>query len=850
MDRYFIYSLWLPSEFSGKDVGNTEEFRGALSFYRCLQQYVLEISTRIPFLRFNEYHCDPLVGPRWYFAIQAVAVHYQICSPEWSEITKVPSSNEGEMDEATPPVGACVRAVEEFEKERLETSALNDLEEAAECLHLLADKLPPPGRALLDVVWVVGRSVRLPEGLPVIGALKRMHAWHKAAISIMPIAHENPRQDEKVDDHIRFYLDAECKSDAHDVISSSTLWRGTFQLRVQRAAPGIELPGFVLKFCEPSHPVSVSPLPYNAKHPHVRPRGQRGQVHQYFDPSLELIQVVDVSSIPQYLFTNIHLQLSVEGVLPLKRSRCILQHFSSLPSQVGVILYLGCTITIVPAPPPIQLSYLKWKAFMGTKVNQPAAPNTFVKGRSKGLFFCLRADEHHGCLATLLYSANHINGTAPAAIFDALYEVPKEPASADFQTSSFLSKLCSFHVDDLITAEKRLGFWQSKTLHRWTKSDVDGAAVASSSLSALLSASREEVLLKIMQTLPFTDSSVALPSSERPTSSQLDFHPAKCPEWQAIKNHDVLERLKRKLRFVLPPQFASPVSMVPSSKTCHIGLQPQEVLRLFTPEGLPVKSSLPPLKVGCTPGLTEEMVRSMSFNDLLHCRFHGVDFCVDDGSVSPGRALSMPQLLARCQSIETASFCSDPARTMQSHGPRPPSPTVQPSMDHGLSSTSDTEGKSTGGLSLLRRGSTDSFCSHSSLCPGPSDGESATSSRPSRNVPSWKQMSQNCKEELPSCTSKACVAEGASSVKTEVARQKESRSQRHTRMLQGVVNKVLKKHGMARGHACYSACSKRLFDICKVYLKDLKTSHGLQAEMVKAAQCNVQQVVSWITEKH
>uniref|UniRef100_UPI00358F3B2B mdm2-binding protein-like isoform X2 n=1 Tax=Myxine glutinosa TaxID=7769 RepID=UPI00358F3B2B len=323
-----------------------------------------------------------------------------------------------------------------------------------------------------------------------------------------------------------------------------------------------------------------------------------------------------------------------------------------------------------------------------------------------------------------------------------------------------------------------------------------------------------------MQTLPFTDSSVALPSSERPTSSQRDFHPAKCPEWQAIKNHDVLERLKRKLRFVLPPQFASPVSMVPSSKTCHIGLQPQEVLRLFTPEGLPVKSSLPPL------------------------------FCVDDGSVSPGRALSMPQLLARCQSIETASFCSDPARTMQSHGPRPPSPTAQPSMDHGLSSTSDTEGKSTGGLSLLRRGSTDSFCSHSSLCPGPSDGESATSSRPSRNVPSWKQMSQNCKEELPSCTSKACVAEGASSVKTEVARQKESRSQRHTRMLQGVVNKVLKKHGMARGHSCYSACSKRLFDICKVYLKDLKTSHGLQAEMVKAAQCNVQQVVSWITEKH
>uniref|UniRef100_A0A8C4RBR6 MDM2 binding protein n=1 Tax=Eptatretus burgeri TaxID=7764 RepID=A0A8C4RBR6_EPTBU len=681
-----------------------------------------------------------------------------------------------------------------------------------------------------------------------------MRTWHNAVISVMPITHEDACQDGKVDRHIRLYLEAEWKNDAHNVISSSTLWRGTLPLRVQRAVPGLELPGFVLKFCEPSRPASVSPLPYNAKNPHVQPCGQPGQVYQYFDPSLELVQVVDVSSIPQFLFTNVHLQLSVEGVLTLKRSRCILQHFSLLPSHVGVILYLGCTITNVPVPPPVQLSSLKWKEFMGTKVNQPAAPDTLVKGRSKGLFFCLRADERHGCLATLLYSASHINGAAPAAIFNALYEVHKEPASTDFETSSFLGKLCSFRIDDLITAEKHFGVWLSENLHRLIESNDDGAAVASSPLPALLSAAREEVLLESMQTLPLTDPSTALPSYERPTSSKRDLHPAKCPERQALKNHDDVERLKHKLRFVLPPQFASLVSLGPYSKTCHVGLQPQEVLRLFTPEGLPTKSALPPPKVGCTPGLTEEMVRSMSFNDLLHCRFHGVDFCVDDGSVSPGRAFSVPQLFARCQSIETASFCSGSARTTQAHSPWPPNPTAQPSKDHGLDSTSDTEGKSTGSLGLLRRGSTDSFCSHTSLCPGPSDCESTASSRPSRNVPSSKQISQpqNCEEELQSSTSKACVTEGASSGKTEakVARRKESRSQRHTRMLQGVVAKVLEKHNMARGNSCYSACSQRLFDVCKVYLKDLKTSHGLQAAMVKAAQCNVQQVVSWITEKH
>lgn len=38
-------------------------------------------------------------------------------------------------------------------------------------------------------------------------------------------------------------------------------------------------------------------------------------------------------------------------------------------------------------------------------------------------------------------------------------------------------------------------------------------------------------------------------------------------------------------------------------------------------------------------------------------------------------------------------------------------------------------------------------------------------------------------------------------------------------MLQEVVTKALKHHGISVEHECFKACSKRLFDISKFYLK-------------------------------
>ncbi|KAG2464967.1 MTBP protein, partial [Polypterus senegalus] len=53
---------------------------------------------------------------------------------------------------------------------------------------------------------------------------------------------------------------------------------------------------------------------------------------------------------------------------------------------------------------------------------------------------------------------------------------------------------------------------------------------------------------------------------------------------------------------------------------------------------------------------------------------------------------------------------------------------------------------------------------------------------------------------------------------------KESRSQKHTKMLEEVVAKTLKHHGITGEHSNFSIFSQRLFEICKLYLKVLVLS--------------------------
>ncbi|KAJ3598089.1 hypothetical protein NHX12_001603 [Muraenolepis orangiensis] len=165
--------------------------------------------------------------------------------------------------------------------------------------------------------------------------------------------------------------------------------------------------------------------------------------------------------------------------------------------------------------------------------------------------------------------------------------------------------------------------------------------------------------------------------------------------------------------------------------------------------------------------------------------------------LSPGRVSRMPFSKASSSNYHGIEFCLDKQRAL----------------DRDLGFVR---------LQLVKSESSDSLCSQSSSSINP-PGVAADTSRP--------------------------VHQRTPQGHIEDQQAKESRSQKHHRMLKEVVAKTLSHHGVSAEHKCFRACSQRLFEISKFYLKDLKTSRGLHDEMKKAAKSNAKQVIDWVLEK-
>lgn len=72
---------------------------------------------------------------------------------------------------------------------------------------------------------------------------------------------------------------------------------------------------------------------------------------------------------------------------------------------------------------------------------------------------------------------------------------------------------------------------------------------------------------------------------------------------------------------------------------------------------------------------------------------------------------------------------------------------------------------------------------------------------------------------------------------------KESRSERHKRRLQSIVDTVLAENGVSSSDPIYKSCSMRLFKVTKLFVMDLPNSRNLKEEMMKIAQSQVHQVI-------
>uniref|UniRef100_A0A3P9JVC4 MDM2 binding protein n=1 Tax=Oryzias latipes TaxID=8090 RepID=A0A3P9JVC4_ORYLA len=817
-------------------------------------------------------------APRWFFAVQTCHLATQFCMSAWEELNSSQQKTDSEEDKPSP-VKACLTSLSIQTAPGLkdeEPSLTELLDEAAEGLHLLSDKLPPPGKALVDVLFLAfaEQTPPLKELLPLLGALKHMSCWHAAKISVIT---QHTSRWQKVASSLGAGLLG--PADLFSCIDHREMWRGDLLIREKKCGSELRFDGFSVRLPElQKAECNLLPAPCASTDQRLH-----SEVFHYYASSLDLIQIVHLSDLPSFLMSSKHLELCLLG--KSMKAKLLMEQLRSLRGTVGALFSLPCRITPIAQPAASQLSSQRWKESLAKGQKSLLVPDTETKGESAAYFLLVQGpddDESGVCRVRMMHSTSQINGAAVMTTISSLLR--EKPPSAEVNVGAVLHLLPCLQGDGLVQRERKLAQVQMLALKEYFKGKKESLASSSVSVSDLktfLNLIREQYLNSApLDSAPSMAASCLTKelATEQPGCQTLTHQLTDWPERSVLQNMENLQKRRQKRKLVMLGSGSSDSLLGPkdSQRSSSALLDAKELLKYFTADGLPC-GDLQPLTINrgnnffqLSPDLSPGRVSQMPFSKASASHYHGLEFCLDNQ-----RSLDRDQVFARLQSrlirYETQTTCSkEPCALPFALSPAPsPALISEPGSvpDGETLLNSDVsrlkcrswEAELAGGttrrkLRLVKSGSSDSFCSPSSNSSGVNSTIKTLQQQPSR---SQSTSSSVC---TPAGTRHTAVSVSApdglkvqqqrtSQRNFEDKRAKESRSQKHNRMLEEVVGKTLKHHGISVEHKCYEACSKRLFDISKFYLKDLKTSRGLYDEMKKAARSNVKQVIGWVLEK-
>ncbi|XP_040020277.2 mdm2-binding protein [Gasterosteus aculeatus] len=863
MDRYV-----LVISFCQTDDDVAEEYK-CLEPVKRIHDALVDISNRESAGGISVFPACSLSGApsvqRWYLALQACQGVQQFCSSDWEELGTWRQKADSEEEKPTV-VASCLSSLsnQEAPHQNADQPSLTELlEEAAEGLHLLSDKLPPPGKALLDVL-VLGSTEQSPpvkDLLPLLGALKQLSHWHAAKISVVT-RHTTGWQ------KVASYLSAGLvePADLLNCIDDRELWRGGLVVKEKKCASELRFDGFSLRSASRRTPVtSVLRAPFTPTDHRLQ-----SEVFHYYAPVLDLVQLVNLSDLPSFLMSTSQFELSLSG--KSMKAKLLLDQLKSLRGKVGALFSMSCIITQIAQHAASQLSSQRWRESVAGRPKSLPVPDVEVKGESAHYLLLVQGSHDVGseaCMVRMLHSGSQINGAAAMATISGLLRETSQSSSGDAVSSIF--PLPCLQGAGLLRREKKVTRVQTLVVKEYLRRKE--AASASNSipvndLKVIVGLARKQYLKMIDSTLPsaatcLTDvqeSTAAKNSRFPPTSQQL----SDWPERSVLHNIENLQRRRQKRRFGLlgPGSSDSLLGPKDSQKSSTSLLDAKELLKHFTSDGMPT-GDLQLLTINrgenvfqLSPDLSPGRISQMPFNKASVSHYHGIEFCLDNQ-----RSLDRDQAFVKLQSRlirhETQTTCSKEPCAL----PFALSPAPSPAVMSEPGSVPDGETLENADVARLKRRSwdtdvigghprkrlvksesSDSLCSQSSSGSGPHPAVRSLRQQPCRSQSTASGLVTLPLADKPQ-QPKRCYENA------EDKPSQESRSQKHNRMLQEVVAKALKHHGITAEHPCFKACSKRLFDISKFYLKDLKTSRGLHEEMKKAASSNVKQVIDWVLEK-
>ncbi|XP_077703209.1 mdm2-binding protein isoform X1 [Canis aureus] len=863
MDRYLLLVIWgegkVPSAAGGEAESSAEGTEKlpdltAANVYHVLKRSI-SASMNPEDSTFPACSVGGIPGSKkWFFAVQAIYGFYQFCSSDWEEIYFGTEKDEIE-DVLQTNIEECLNTecFEEEDSNSRESLSLAELyEESAENLHQLSDKLPAPGRAMIDIILLPSDKdpPKLKDCLPTIGALKHLKEWYSAKITIAGNHCEINCQ------KIAEYLSANVVSleDLKNAIDSKELWRGKIQIWERKFGVEISFPEFCLKGVTPKNfsTSNLNPCILTNKVIPSKDKNILPKVYHYYGPALEFVQMIKLSDLPSCYMSDFEFELGLTKNNTKQNSVLLLEQISSLRGKVGALFVLPCTISNIIIPPPSQLSSRKWREYIAKKPKTISVPDVEVKGECSSYYLLLQGNGDRKCKATLIHSANQINGSFALTLIHGKMKARTEEAKLSFPFD-FLS-LPHFSGEQLIQREKQLANVQALALKECLKRRKlakQPEAVSVDEFKSLLILTRESFLehfdAVIPKTIPIktdkikTSNMLNDASSVESTSSNLmETNALEWPERHVLQNLESFEKAKQKMRTgSLPRSSEQLLGHKEGPRDSITLLDAKELLKFFTSDGLPI-GDLQPLQIQ-------------------------KGYCLDDRKALE-RDGGFSELQSRLIRYETQTTCtreSFPVPTVLSPLPSPAVLSEPGSVPDGEALQSELRTE----VSRLKRGSKDVNCLYPPKRLVKSESSDSLLSQTSGNtnrrhhaVTSRKpraerSLSVTCPSvPVLSCETSKVTTKASSGQKSvhgsKTSRQiKESRSQKHTRILKEVVTETLKKHSITEAHGCFTACSQRLFEISKFYLKDLKTSRGLFEEMKKAANNNAVQVIEWVLEK-
>ncbi|XP_015267511.1 PREDICTED: mdm2-binding protein [Gekko japonicus] len=861
MDRYLLFMSWRgeggpegPSGLTAAGIYDLLEINCNASVNAELEQFPACSLAGAPDVR------------EWYFAIQSICGFYQFCSTDWEEISFDLLADQSN-DSVRRYIEECLGGDQNIDKEdsnSREAMSVTELyEESAENIHQLADKLPAPGRAMVDVILQSSErdAPRLNDCLPVIGALKHLREWHAAKITI--VAKEGKTSWQKIADYLSAHIVA--PENLNNSIDPRELWRGRIQIWEQKFGSEITFPDFCIRSTTAGRLFST--LYFDKTERTKSTNARLPKVFLYYSPALKFVQMVRLSDMPSCFVSDLHFDLSLARTSAKDKSMLFWSQMSSLPGKVGALFVLPCSVSGMLIPLPTQLSTKKWKEYIAQKPKVISVPEVELKGETCNNYFLVQGDGCGGCKATLIYSANQINGSVGLAETIGKRTINTEEAE-ESMAEEIIRSLPFVSGEQILQREKKLACIQALALNQClTKPSL---IVSAEELKCMLTRTRERFLELWNASLPKSDCPItAVKNKGHGTSCESELKhstPLEWPERNVLQNLENFEKTKQKPR--ISEQL---LGRKDSQKESTTSLDAKELLKFFTPEGQPV-GNLQPLHIQksenaflLTPELTPGKVRSLPFEKAAGCHYHGLEYCLDNR-----RALERDEGFAELQTrlirYETQTTCTKeccPVPCVLSPLPSPAVLSEPGSIPDGESLRRDhhtdvsklkCRSRDQDGFCskkrLMKSESTDSLLSQASGSSGACRSRSATRQDLDRSISLSSVAAKPSCSRAHKVTAKDSSASWRGTKEPEASKPaKESRSQKHTRMLKEVVSKTLQAHGIAEDHKCFTTCSQRLFEISKFYLKDLKTSRGLLDEMTKAANSNVKQVIEWVLEK-